>query len=230
MTSVSGTPVASPRVLQWQPVAGCSMASPGCANCVPMQLAAFRAAGLTRPAAGGYRWTGETRLDPEQLRRPLEEATPHVVTVCNHGDLFHPATPDAWIDQVFEVMEATPRHIYQLLTKRAERQRAYITARFGGGPGPAHIVPGVSIERQPEADERVPELLATPALIRTLTVYPLLGPLNLRPYLATGAIRQVVAGAEAARPPLPQWLAGLALQCAEAGVAYQFGEMLAEPA
>lgn len=224
------TDAAGPPVLQWQPVGGCSMASPGCANCAPMQLASVRAAGLTRLGPAGAQWTGQTRFDSQQLRRPLDEATPHTVTVCNHGDLFHPATPDAWIDQVFDVMETASQHTYQLLTKRAGRQRAYIAARYGGQLAPPHIFAGVSIERQPEAEERVPALLATPARHRYITAYPVLGPMDLRPYLATGLIGAVLAGAEAARAPRPEWLASLAAQCTDAGVFYQFGEMLADPA
>jgi protein gp37 len=42
---------------------------------------------------------------------------------------------------------------------------------------------GVSTERQKEADERIPDLLATPAAIRFISAEPLLGPIDLEPWL-----------------------------------------------
>jgi hypothetical protein len=38
----------------------------------------------------------------------------------------------------------------------------------------------VSTERQKEADERIPDLLATPAAVRFISAEPLLGPIDLR--------------------------------------------------
>jgi protein gp37 len=43
---------------------------------------------------------------------------------------------------------------------------------------------GVSAERQKEADERIPDLLATPAAVRFVSAEPLLAPLDLRKWLA----------------------------------------------
>jgi protein gp37 len=112
--------------------------------------------------------------------------------------------PDDFIDRVFAVMALTPRHTYQVLTKRAEQMRDYVLrityddARSesfyaacdeileGGGsqamdqdwPLP-NVWLGVSVENQHFADERIPLLLQTPAVVRFLSCEPLLGPLDL---------------------------------------------------
>ena len=76
-------------------------------------------------------------------------------------------------------MESTPWHRYQILTKRAEHMRAYTRMRW---PRPLpNVWLGVSAERQKEADQRIPELVETPAAVRFLSVEPFLGPINLKP-------------------------------------------------
>ncbi len=92
---------------------------------------------------------------------------------------------------------------------------------------------GVSVENQDAAEERIPELLRTPAAIRFLSCEPLLEGLRLQEWLgrerglaAIGAPRglaQVIAGCESgpgARHCDTQWLCELRDQCAAAGVAY----------
>jgi protein gp37 len=77
-------------------------------------------------------------------------------------------------------MESCPHHTFQVLTKRAARMRLYLSWRWGEGRIPSrHIWAGVSVEDQARADERVPELLATPAAVRFLSVEPLLGPMDI---------------------------------------------------
>lgn len=231
----------------WNPVTGCSVVSPGCRHCYAMRLAGGRLrhhpsrVGLTRPGKAGPVWTGEVRLNAEWLDQPLRWRRPRMIFVCAHGDLFHEAVPDEWIDRVFAVMALAPRHTFQILTKRSARMRAYIKslsgddvmrrcdrqARLMGGarrsaPLPAphtmqrvcillhegapgqqlidhwgmaserdharawplpNVWLGVSAERQEEADERIPDLLATPAAIRFVSAEPLLGPINLEAWL-----------------------------------------------
>ena len=118
------------------------------------------------------------------------------------SDLFHEDLPDEAIDKVFAVMALSPQHTFQVLTKRAERMREYLTridqepaqetarriaaAWPGNHPIPREIVfplpnvwLGVSTEDQARADERIPDLLATPAAVRFLSCEPLLGPVDL---------------------------------------------------
>lgn len=124
----------------WNPITGCTMVSAGCTNCYAMGLAATRLrnhpsrAGLTRKSGGRAVWTGEVRLNEDWIDQPLRWRRPRRIFVCAHGDLFHEAVPDEWIDRVFAVMALAPQHTFQVLTKRPERARAYLSgllAEFG---------------------------------------------------------------------------------------------------
>jgi protein gp37 len=198
----------------WNPVTGCSVVSPGCTNCYAMKLAGTRLqhhpsrAGLTRDTKAGPVWTGAVRLNEQWLSQPLRWRRPRRVFVCAHGDLFHESVPDEWIDRVFAVMALAPQHTFQVLTKRAERMRAYFVdqhMRLGAvhdevielrhclrdaaeRPTPASVVEswplpniwlGVSAEDQARASQRIPDLLATPAAVRFVSAEPLLGPIDL---------------------------------------------------
>lgn len=193
----------------WNPVTGCSVVSPGCTNCYAMRLAGTRLkhhpsrAGLTRDTKAGPVWTGEIRFNEAWLTQPLQWKRPRMVFVCAHGDLFHEDVPDAWIDQVFAVMALSPQHTFQVLTKRAERMRDYLSRHrwhlwaaagraidplrwqnlppiMGGDCTPIpNVWLGVSAEDQRRSDERIPDLLATPASVRFVSAEPLLGPIDL---------------------------------------------------
>lgn len=117
----------------WQAITGCSVVSPGCTNCYAMKLAGTRLrhhpsrAGLTKDSKAGPVWTGEVRLNGGWLTQPLHWKRPRRIFVCAHGDLFHPAVPDEWIDKVFAVMALCPQHEFQVLTKRSGRMREYLS-------------------------------------------------------------------------------------------------------
>lgn len=76
----------------WQPITGCSVVSPGCANCYAMKLAGTRLAhhpsraGLTIDSKAGPVWTGEVRLNEQWLDQPLAWHTPRMIFVCAHAD------------------------------------------------------------------------------------------------------------------------------------------------
>lgn len=199
----------------WNPITGCSVLSPGCTHCYAMRLAGTRMqrhpsrAGLTKPSKAGPVWTGEVRFNQQWLDQPLRWKRPRRIFVCAHGDLFHESVPDAWIDKVFAVMGLARWHTFQVLTKRADRMRAYLSHRDRLGhvfvastplPHPRgafvardqwpplreswewplpNVWLGVSAEDQQRADERVPHLLATPAAVRFLSAEPLLGQIRL---------------------------------------------------
>lgn len=118
----------------WNPIAGCSVTSPGCKNCYAMRMAARLEAmgvehyrGLTQPSKAGAVWTGKLAQAPESvLLEPLKRKKPTTYFVNSMSDLFHENVPDEWIDKVFAVMALCPRHTFQVLTKRAERMRKYM--------------------------------------------------------------------------------------------------------
>ncbi len=123
----------------WNPITGCSVVSPGCTNCYAMKLAGTRLnshpsrAGLTKDSKAGPVWTGEVRFNPQWLDEPLRWKKPRMIFVCAHGDLFAEGVPDEWIDQIFAVMALAPQHTFQVLTKRPDRMRQYLTRPAGDG-------------------------------------------------------------------------------------------------
>ncbi|ADG20356.1 Gp37Gp68 family protein [Paraburkholderia atlantica] len=187
----------------WNIVTGCDVTSPGCKNCYAMKLAGTRLrnhpsrAGLTRPTAAGPVWTGEVRFNDQWLDQPFRWTQPRMIFVCAHGDLFHESVRDEWIDKVFAVMARARQHTYQVLTKRADRMREYLShpVRHGRMLAASHEIGwagmewcqwplpnvwlGVSVEDQKRADERIPALLKCPAAVRWISAEPLLGPIDL---------------------------------------------------
>src|SRR3546814_1382305 len=80
----------------WNPVAGCTVISPGCTNCYAMRMAARLNAmgmekyqGLTRKSAGRAVWTGRVRLDEASLFVPESWRKPRKIFVNSMSDLFH---------------------------------------------------------------------------------------------------------------------------------------------
>ena len=232
----------------WNVVTGCSRVSAGCENCWAEREAAGRLKhhssrqGLTDRNG---RWTGTARFNWEWLDKPLRWRKPRRVFVAAHGDLFHENVPDAWLDSVFAIIDLCPQHVFQILTKRVERMRAYLSA----SPPPPNVWAGASVEDQPTADLRVDRLLHVPAAIRWISAEPLLGridllrlkPPNCRPTTvdalrgmrhyagsampAPAALDWVVAGGESgprARPMRPEWARDLQRQCFLAGVPFFF--------
>src|SRR2546423_6751514 len=112
----------------WNPVAGCTVLTAGCTNCYAMRMAARLEAmgtgkyrGLTRKSGGRAVWTGRIRLDHSSLDAPKTWSKPRTVFVNSMSDLFHDDVPVEFIARVWDVMRDTPRHTYQILTKRPER-------------------------------------------------------------------------------------------------------------
>ena len=190
----------------WNPITGCSVVSPGCTNCYAMREAGGRLRnltayeGLTSMGKAGPVWNGKVRLLEDRLDQPLRWRKPRRIFVNSMGDLFHESIPDEYIDKVFAVMALAPQHVFQVLTKRADRIQRYMDsmdqARADGrgeavqdlgyyGPFEALRWPlpnvhlGVSVEDQARAEERIPHLLDTPAAVRWISAEPLLGPVDL---------------------------------------------------
>jgi protein gp37 len=137
------------------------------------------------------------------------------------SDLFHRDIPDAFIDRVFDEMERTERHIFQVLTKRAERMKRYVNKRHRTAPCPAHVWLGVSVENI-GCVWRAQMLRETNATVRWISAEPLLGSLAC---LDLDRIVWVVAGGESgpgARSMDPAWARELRDQCVSKGVAFFF--------
>lgn len=254
----------------WNVISGCTRVSAGCDHCYIERTPPFRMAGrrFDKPGTGG---TTGLILHNDRLVQPFGWRKPRRVFVNSLADVFHEDVPTSFIAEIFAVMAVTPQHTYQLLTKRHSRMRSLlqggvlretvwkyahamvidgIGAQDYEAPWPLpNVWVGVSVESQQWADIRIPALLETPAAVRWLSCEPLLGPVDLLPYLShqcdcpgPGHNRLseygprpdwVVVGGESgagARPMHPDWARSLRDQCTEAGVSYffkQWGEWVA---
>jgi protein gp37 len=208
----------------WNPIAGCTVLSLGCKHCYAMKLAYRLDAmgqpkykGLTRKSGGRAKWTGKVVLDHGSLEIPKKWKKPRLVFVNSMSDLFHKKVPIEYIQQVFAVMRDTPRHTYQILTKRAERL-AELSPLIDW---PQNVWMGVSVENEAVTD-RIDYLRACGAHIKFLSCEPLLGPFD---DLNLADIDWVIVGGESGagcRPMDADWVRSILAQCQKQGVAFHF--------
>jgi protein gp37 len=206
----------------WNPTTGCDRISRGCDNCYALTLAKrLKAMGNAKyqldgdPRTSGPGFAVQTHDDA--LDVPRRWSAPRVVFVDSMSDLFHARVPDAFIQDVFQVMAETPRHTYQVLTKRPIR-----LARMAPQlPWPENIWMGVSVEDMDVA-WRVDRLRQVPAAVRFVSAEPLLGSLA---GLDLSGVDWLIAGGESGpnhRPMAPEWVSELHDACGAAGVAFFF--------
>jgi protein gp37 len=208
----------------WNPVAGCAVITAGCTNCYAMRMAARLEAmgtekyrGLTRRSGDRVVWTGKIRLDESSLEAPIGWTRPRKVFVNSMSDLFHEDVPAEFVSRVWDTMRATPRHTYQILTKRPDRM-AEIVAHFDLLP---NVWLGTSVE-----DERVlyrlDEIRAVRAAVRFVSFEPLIGS------VAAGDLTSVhwaIVGGESgprARQMDPKWVDEIEAICRRDGAAFFF--------
>jgi protein gp37 len=187
----------------WNPVTGCTKVSQGCKHCYaervfPRAYSKDRVLQhyheLSVPIERPRVFT-DVRCQPERLDRPLHWRKPRRIFVNSMSDLFHADVPDEFIDQVFETMAHCPNHIFQILTKRPERMRDFLTHAHSQIPRRSqgysarwsNVWLGVSVEDQGTADERIPLLLETPSAIRFLSCEPLIRAIDISAWLKDGA-------------------------------------------
>ncbi len=208
----------------WNPVAGCTVLSPGCTNCYAMRMARrLEAMGqkkyesTTRVSGGRPKWTGTIVLDERSLELPKTWQKGRLVFVNSMSDLFHEDVPLEFIQRVFGVMADTSRHTYQILTKRSERL-AELSEFL---QWPPNVWMGVSVESQ-KYWPRVDDLRKAKACVRFLSLEPLLGPIELT---NLSGIHWVIAGGESgpgARPLKPEWVRSIRDACTRQTVAFHF--------
>ena len=208
----------------WNPVAGCTVISPGCTNCYAMRLARRlelmgqqKYAGTTRMSGGKAKWNGKIKLDLNSLEIPKKWTSGRTIFVNSMSDLFHEKIPLEFIQAVFATMVQAKQHTFQILTKRADR----VAGLSGHLPWPENVWMGVSVESA-EYISRINSLRETKAAVKFLSLEPLLGPLD---GLNLQGIDWAIAGGEsgpAARPVNPDWVRSIRNQCVAANVAFHF--------
>jgi len=210
----------------WNPVAGCSIVSKGCTNCYAMAMTRRLEAmgvqkyeGLTRISGNRPVWNGMVREDRAALTIPAKWREPRTIFVNSMSDLFHEAVTDEFIEAVWRVMRETPRHQYQILTKRPERM-----AQFAGERIP-DVLPNVWLGTSVEDAEvvgRIDSLRGAPAAIRFISFEPLIGCVGS---VDLTGIHWAIVGGESgrgARPIKEPWIDNIHRQCTDSGTAFFF--------
>lgn len=208
----------------WNPVAGCTVLSPGCTNCYAMRMAARleamsteKYAGLTRKSGGRAKWTGKVRLDETALAAPASWRKPRMVFVNSMSDLFHEGVPETFITRVWHAMSHASQHTFQILTKRPERM-AVLSNRL---PLLPNVWLGTSVESLGYLG-RIAELKRTRAVIRFISFEPLITDVG-RPDLTD--VHWAIVGGESgpgARSMDQQWVDNIRLACERDGAAFFF--------
>ena len=215
----------------WSPVTGCTPISEGCAHCYAKRMANRLRGRYGYPADDPFKVT----MHPDRLGQPSHWGKPRMVFVASMGDLFHKDVPYYFLLAVLDRIRDTPRHVFQVLTKRPGRARSATrwTSTLEYNAERQHIARmwplpnlwlGVSAENQERWEERKREFFLTPAVVHFLSYEPALGPL----VLSEDDLRQldwVICGGESgpgARPMPPDWARALRDQCVNAGIPYFF--------
>jgi protein gp37 len=164
-----------------------------------------------------YRDGFRLALQPHMLELPLRWRKPQIIFVNSMSDLFHADVPDEYLRQVFDVMRRGHWHLFQVLTKRADR-----LAELGPSlDWPENVWMGVSVESVAYR-ARIDGLRSVRARTRFLSLEPLLGSL---PDLDLEGIDWVIAGGESgpgARPMDGDWVRDIRDQCRRADVPFFF--------
>ena len=249
---------------------GCVKISPACKHCYAESIAVRFARGgpytaKTMGALTPYLHEGEC----ETMLRSRAVAGKRVF-VEDMSDLFGEWNSNELIAAVFGVMAARRDVTFQVLTKRSARMRRWVDwAQVAAFAGPvaaclrcvegilglehwhdldatSNVWPlpnvwlGATVEDQPRANERIPDLLACPAAVHWISAEPMLGPIELGPSMyewpggGSRRIDWVICGGESgprARPMHRTWARSLRDQCVFAGVPFffkQWGEWAPE--
>lgn len=210
----------------WNPIAGCSRVGPGCEHCYAIIQAARcdgfghkKYAGTVGRINGRLDWTGKFSFDPKALNIPRGVRKPTIWFVNSMSDLFGEGVSDDQIKAIFAVMNETPQHTYQVLTKRANRALK-LAPQLNWTP---NIWMGVSIESDAYIG-RARLLSKIPAALRFISAEPLLDSL---PSLDLTGIGWVIVGGESGnattiRPMDPAWVRSLRDRIRAAGVPFFF--------
>lgn len=199
--------------MTWNPTTGCTKISAGCKFCYAEIMSnRLKAMGVEK-----YRDAFKVRTHEDQLDIPYTWKTSKVVFVNSMSDLFHEDIPTSFIKKVFSVMNDNPNHVFQVLTKRAERlHQVYKELKWTH-----NIWMGVSVENQ-KVLNRIDYLRKTKAKVKFLSCEPLIGPL---PNINLENIDWVIVGGESGHRPRPMdadWVLDIQDQCKISDVPFFF--------
>lgn len=181
----------------FNPWEGCQKVGPGCDHCYAETrnarfgggVAVNWGPGAPRRRTSVANWQQPlkwNRLSEQWVRNGGQRAR---VFCASLADVFDNQVPDAWRLDLFRLIRATPHLDWLLLTKRIGNARIMLAnVRLQADeyldqfPWP-NVWIGATVVNQEEADRDIPKLLAVPAAVRFLSMEPLLGPVDITPFL-----------------------------------------------
>lgn len=197
----------------WNPITGCDKVSPGCMHCYAEVMA------RRLKAMGQYKYRNgfSVTIHEESILEPYTWKKPQMVFVPSMGDMFHKDVPDSFIERIMEVVNGTPQHRYQILTKRAERMKSF----FMSHPVPSNVWLGVTVECK-SVKKRIDFLRNIKANVLFLSCEPLLEDLGI---LELDNINWIIVGGESgmqARPMKKEWVLNIQRQAVSHNIPFFF--------
>jgi protein gp37 len=175
---------------------------------------AFRLKAAGQPR---YRNGFELTLQDDIVELPLRWKKPREIFVGSMTDIFHKDVPLEYIKLIFNAMEKAHWHIFQILTKRADR----LAELANDLPWPKNVWMGVTVESEKEV-ARISKLQKVPAAVKFLSMEPLLGPISEFP---CDGIDWIIVGGESgprARPIEQRWVLEIRNQCIKNDIRFFF--------
>jgi len=197
----------------WNPITGCTKISEGCENCYASRMALRLKRMGNAKYANGFQLT----MHEDCLDDPYKWKKPNRIFVNSMSDLFHAEIPLEYIKKVFDVMNKNRHHIFQVLTKRAERLES-ISRDLNWSD---NIWLGVTVENANNKN-RIEHLQNTPAKIKFISFEPLIGDVGA---LNLASINWAIVGGESgwhSRPVKEEWIVNIKKQCEEQDALFYF--------
>jgi len=199
--------------ITWNPTTGCTKITEGCKNCYAEKMAnRLKAMGTPK-----YQHGFDLTLHRDTLLEPYSWKKPKVVFVNSMSDLFHEDVPFEFIQEVFAVMNNNPKHIFQVLTKRADILEQYSPILNWT----ENIWMGVTVESNRQY-KRVDYLRKSGAFIKFISCEPLLSSIK---DISLFEIDWVIVGGESgpnARPIKKEWVIEMKDICQSQNIPFFF--------
>lgn len=203
--------------VSWNPWHGCHKVSEGCRNCY-----VYRTDERHQKDSSIVYKTADFDLPMRKNRMGQYKIAPcEMVYTCFTSD-FLVEQADAWRKIAWEMMRYRMDLTFFFITKRIDRLQECLPDDWGTGYD--NVVICCTVENQQMADYRLPIYMQAPIKHKIIVCSPLLGPINLRPYL-TPQIQQVSVGGESgneARVCDYSWVLDIRDQSADAQIPFFF--------
>ncbi|NII27589.1 phage Gp37/Gp68 family protein [Pseudoflavitalea sp. X16] len=207
----------------WNPTTGCTKISPGCKYCYAERWAKMQ----QKRGIAQYKNGFQLSLAPNRLFDPMRWKRPSKVFVNSMSDLFHEDIQEPYINRIFQIMNQTPIHQFQILTKRIDRVVGLSKSLCWSD----NIWLGVSVESEDEAG-RIDLLKRSSAQIKFVSFEPLLGDISYNNYYG---LSWIVVGGESggrARKVEKEWVLKIRDNCKRQNIPFffkQWGKRIFNP-